>query len=133
MSVWSAFSAEYGSAGYGSESCSWSAEKGSKGFSLSPFAPNNLVSRDELGRPVPRQSAHSPPHSGWIGYCCMDTIFTLNIVRILGHVDSSCTSSIHFTCSADHNQDWQPYPVDPYTAISDYWTYIQPYPCSVDK
>ena len=22
---------------------------------------------------------------------------------------------IHFLCSADHEQDWQPYPVDPYT------------------
>ena len=27
--------------------------------------------------------------------------------------------NIHFPCSADHVQDWQPYPVDPYTlAIS---------------
>ena len=26
---------------------------------------------------------------------------------------------IHFQCSADHEQDWQPYPVDPYSAISD--------------
>ena len=24
---------------------------------------------------------------------------------------------IHFSCSADHVQDWQPYPVDPYSAI----------------
>ena len=23
----------------------------------------------------------------------------------------------HFPCSADHEQDWQPYPVDPYSAI----------------
>ena len=23
--------------------------------------------------------------------------------------------SIHFSCSADHVQDWQPYPVDPYS------------------
>ena len=29
-------------------------------ISLSPFAPENLVSRDEFGRSVPRQSAHSP-------------------------------------------------------------------------
>ena len=28
--------------------------------------------------------------------------------------------NIHFPCSADHEQDWQPYPVDPYTlATSD--------------
>ena len=28
------------------------------------------------------------------------------------------------TCSADHEQDWQPYPVDPYSAICDDHTYI---------
>ena len=25
--------------------------------------------------------------------------------------------NIHFPCSADYEQDWQPYPVDPYSAI----------------
>ena len=25
--------------------------------------------------------------------------------------------NIHFLCSADHGQDWQPYPVDPYNII----------------
>ena len=24
--------------------------------------------------------------------------------------------NIHFPCSADHEQDWQPYPVDPYSS-----------------
>ena len=33
-------------------------------FSLSPFAPENLISRDEFGRPVPPQSAHSPHSVG---------------------------------------------------------------------
>ena len=23
--------------------------------------------------------------------------------------------NVHFPCSADHEQDWQPYPVDPYS------------------
>ena len=32
--------------------------------------------------------------------------------------------SINFPCSADHEQDWQPYPVDPYSAICDDHTYI---------
>ena len=27
--------------------------------------------------------------------------------------------NIHFHCSADHEQDWQPYPVNPYSAICD--------------
>ena len=30
----------------------------------------------------------------------------------------------YFPCSADHEQDWQPYPVDPYSAICDDQTYI---------
>ena len=33
--------------------------------------------------------------------------------------------NIHFPRSADHEQDWQPYPVDPYSAIcDDHNTYI---------
>ena len=32
-------------------------------ISLSPFAPENLVSRDGFGRPLPCQPAH-PPYSG---------------------------------------------------------------------
>ena len=33
--------------------------------------------------------------------------------------------NIHFPCSADHEQDWQPYPVDSYSAKCDDYTYIQ--------
>ena len=50
--------------------------------------------------------------------------------------------NIHFPCSADHEQDWQPYPVDPYSAICDEHTYCNvgapesrvyvPFPCSAD-
>ena len=32
--------------------------------------------------------------------------------------------NINFPCSPDHEQDWQPYPVDPYSAICDDHTYI---------
>ena len=32
--------------------------------------------------------------------------------------------NISFSCSADHEQDWQPYPVDPYSAICDDHAYI---------
>ena len=28
--------------------------------------------------------------------------------------------NIHFSCSADHEPDWQPYPVDPYPFIHTY-------------
>ena len=31
--------------------------------------------------------------------------------------------NINFPCSADHEQDWQPYSVDPYSAICDDHTY----------
>ena len=35
--------------------------------------------------------------------------------------------NVHFPCSADNEQDWQPYPVDPYSAICDDHTYIHTY------
>ena len=35
--------------------------------------------------------------------------------------------SLHFSCSADHVQDWQPYPVDPYSCYMRDHTYINIY------
>ena len=35
--------------------------------------------------------------------------------------------NIHFPCSADHEQDWQPYPVDPYSCYMFDHTYIYTY------
>ena len=32
--------------------------------------------------------------------------------------------NIHFPCSADPKQDWQPYPVDPYSALCDGHTHM---------
>ena len=32
--------------------------------------------------------------------------------------------NIHFLCSADHEQDWQPYPVDPYSCYMCDHTYM---------
>ena len=37
--------------------------------------------------------------------------------QILRHVREQ--GNIHFLCSADNEQDWQPYLVDPYSAICD--------------
>ena len=34
--------------------------------------------------------------------------------QILRH-EQRGQGNIHFSCSADHVQDWQPYPVDPYS------------------
>ena len=42
--------------------------------------------------------------------------------QILRHARGQ--GNIHFPCSADHEQDWQSYPVDPYSAICDDHTYI---------
>ena len=35
--------------------------------------------------------------------------------------------NIHFPCSADHEQVWRPYPVDPYSAICDDHTCMHTY------
>ena len=45
--------------------------------------------------------------------------------QILRHARGQ--GNVHFSCSADHEQDWQPYPVDPYSAICDDHTYIHTY------
>ena len=42
--------------------------------------------------------------------------------QILRHVLGERNS--HFTCSANYEQDWQPYPVDPYSATCDDHTYV---------
>ena len=36
--------------------------------------------------------------------------------------------NIYFPCSADHEQDWQPYPVDPYSCYMSDHTYIREAP-----
>ena len=41
--------------------------------------------------------------------------------QILRHARGQ--GNINFPCSADHEQDWQPYPVAPYSAICDDHTY----------
>ena len=45
--------------------------------------------------------------------------------QILRHVRGQGNNI--FPCSAVHEQDWQPYPVDPYSAICDDYTYIHTY------
>ena len=42
--------------------------------------------------------------------------------QILRHARGQ--GNVHFPRSADHEQDWQPCPVDPYSAICDDHTYI---------
>ena len=45
--------------------------------------------------------------------------------QILGHERGQ--RNIHFSCLADHVQDWQPYPVDPYSCCMCDHTYIHTY------
>ena len=45
--------------------------------------------------------------------------------QILRHARGQ--GNINFPCSADLEQDWQPYLVDPYSAICDDHTYIHTY------
>ena len=42
--------------------------------------------------------------------------------QILRHARGQ--GNIHFPSSADHEQDWQPYPVDAHSATCDDYTYI---------
>ena len=42
--------------------------------------------------------------------------------QILRHARGQ--GNINFPCTADHEQGWQPYPVDPYSAICDDYAYI---------
>ena len=42
--------------------------------------------------------------------------------QILKHIGGR--RNIHSPCSADHEQDWQPYLIDPFSAICDDHTYI---------
>ena len=56
----------------------------------------------------------------------MDSITQSFTDQILRHVRGQ--RNINFPCSADHEQDWRPYPVDPYSAIiCDDHTYIHTY------
>ena len=49
--------------------------------------------------------------------------------------------NVHFPYSADHEQDWQPYPVDPYSDIyvdhdlqsTLIYTYLNPIPNKINK
>ena len=64
-------------------------------FSLSPFAPEKLVSRDGFGRPVPRQPTHSP-HSrlNLIGWCLLSGFLPLSATMSI-YLSPSGQSRVH--------------------------------------
>ena len=49
----------------------------------------------------------------------------VSLDQILRHARGQ--GNINFTCPADHEQDWQLYPVDPYSAIPGYVMTIHTY------
>ena len=51
----------------------------------------------------------------------------LNLSRETQFTGACGQGNSHLPCSADHEQDWRPYPVDPYSAICDDHTYINIY------
>ena len=54
------------------------------------------------------------------------TAETVSRDQILRHERGQ--GNTHFACSADHEQDWQPYPVDPYSCYMCDHTYIHVVP-----
>ena len=46
--------------------------------------------------------------------------------QILRHEERG-QGNVYFLCSADHEQDWQSYPVDPYSCCMCDYTYIHTY------
>ena len=64
-----------------------------------------------------------PRNSGGISRLTRDgTAEPVSRDQILRHERGQ--GNIHFSCSADHVQDWQPYPVDPYSCYMCDHTYI---------
>ena len=53
------------------------------------------------------------------------TAETVSRDRFLRHERGQ--GNIHFSSSADHEQDWQPYPIDPYSCYIFDHTYIHTY------
>ena len=49
--------------------------------SLSVFAPENLVSRDGFGSPVPRQPAHLHTQAELAAVCCQRVCFKFGVLR----------------------------------------------------
>ena len=77
----------------------------------------------ELGR-NPASKHQIQPEYGEMSRLTRDgTAEPVSRDQILRHARGQ--ENIIFPCSADHEQDWQPCPVDPYSAICDDHTYIR--------
>ena len=110
---------------YGCQSCSSSAEQGKLMYPY-PRLRLRIWSR-ETGSPIlSRVSSLILQTQAESGACSRAPLFfTMEPVsrnQILRHARGQ--GNIYFPCSTDHEQDWQPYPVDPYSAMCDDHTYI---------
>ena len=79
----------------------------------------------EIGKNL--ASKHQIQPGGWrMSRLTRDgTAETISRDQILKHERGQ--GSIYLPCSADHEQDWQPYPGDPYSAICNYRTTLMIY------
>ena len=78
---------------------------------------------EELGRnPVSTRFSLSMYHMEMRRVARDGTAEPVSRDQILRHARGQ--GNIHFPCSADHEQDCQPYPVDPYSATCDDHTYL---------
>ena len=80
----------------------------------------------ELGRnPVSKNQIQPEYGDEWADSGRDGTAEPVSRDQILRHARGQ--GNIHFPCSADHEQDWQPYPVDPYSSICDDHSYYLDY------
>ena len=70
----------------------------------------------ELGRGIPQVSTRFSLSMEMSRLTRDGTAETVSQDQILRHEREH--GNIHFLCSADHEQDWQPYPVDPYSCYT---------------
>ena len=81
---------------------------------------NNVAERGGIPRVSTRFSLTVENERGWRGTGPLNVSRETNShARARGR---QC--NIPFSCSADHEQDWEPYPVDPYSATCDGHIYI---------
>ena len=69
------------------------------------------------------QPEHGDEQAG-AGRDCRTRLARINVQARTG------TGNIDFPCSADHGQDWSPYPVDPYSCYMCDYTYIHTLPAT---
>ena len=86
-----------------------------------PFRPGPTCSFSTLRLKLVLTRGIPPDFRGGVHLFILSTAIG-SVSSLSGHAIAYRWRSL--PCSADHEQDWQPYPVDPYSAICDDHTYI---------